>query len=363
MLTKGDDYPLHQTPEPIAYVGANRNFYDRFFFNGYDRSGEIFFALAMGVYPYLNVMDGAFTVVVDGVQHNVLGSKAMHMERLDTSVGNVAVNIIKPMEQIQITCDDSENGISADLVFNAVTLPHEEPRFTRRTGSQVTMDVTRMMQNGIWTGWINVKGKRIDVIESEFRGTRDRSWGIRSIGAADAQANPAAEPPQYYWLWAPLNFDGFATHYFVNEDKNGEAWNSGGTIIPFGNSAEERMKTVSSNIVYAPGTRHASDFDILFTRKSGEQINIKLTPKWHFYMKGIGYGHPEFGHGSYHGELATGYDEYLVKDVTPDNLHIQAMCDAIFTSETGESKGQGVLEQLIFGPHQPSGFKDTMDFA
>ena len=29
MLTKGDEYPLHQTPEPMALSGGNRNFYDR----------------------------------------------------------------------------------------------------------------------------------------------------------------------------------------------------------------------------------------------------------------------------------------------------------------------------------------------
>ena len=28
MLTKGDDFPLHQTAEPIAYSGTDRNFYD-----------------------------------------------------------------------------------------------------------------------------------------------------------------------------------------------------------------------------------------------------------------------------------------------------------------------------------------------
>ena len=35
MLTKADDFPLHQTPEPMAFAGTDRNFYDRFFFNGY----------------------------------------------------------------------------------------------------------------------------------------------------------------------------------------------------------------------------------------------------------------------------------------------------------------------------------------
>ena len=77
MLSKGDDYPIHQTPEPIAFVAGQRNFYDRYFFNGYDSDGEKFFAFALGVYPYLDVMDAAFSFVFDGVQHNVLASKVM----------------------------------------------------------------------------------------------------------------------------------------------------------------------------------------------------------------------------------------------------------------------------------------------
>ncbi|MDG1007960.1 MAG: hypothetical protein P8P44_07055, partial [Alphaproteobacteria bacterium] len=54
MLTPADDYPLHQTPEPMAYAGSDRNFYDRFFFNGYSADGAVFFAAALGVYPQLN---------------------------------------------------------------------------------------------------------------------------------------------------------------------------------------------------------------------------------------------------------------------------------------------------------------------
>ena len=41
MITAGDDYPIHQTPEPVQQVfTGDRNFYDRFFFNGYWREGE-----------------------------------------------------------------------------------------------------------------------------------------------------------------------------------------------------------------------------------------------------------------------------------------------------------------------------------
>jgi hypothetical protein len=364
VLTKGDDYPLHQTPEPVAYVGANRNFYDRFFFNGYNKSGEVFFAAAMGIYPYLNIMDGAFSIIVDGVQHNVYGSKVMHMERLDTNVGAIGIDITKPMEELRLTCNDAANGIKADLVFTARMPAHEEPRFTRRTGSQVTMDVTRMMQNGTWSGWIELKGKRIEVTPEEYCGTRDRSWGIRGVGAADLQPNPVSSEFQFYWLWAPLNFDKFSAHYFVNDDAKGNAWNTNGVIIPdFGQGDAETMRMVKSDLTFASGTRFAASAEIFFEKLSGEQMSFKLTPKWNFYMKGIGYGHEKFKHGSYHGELETGYDEFVLAEVPPVNVHIQAMCDVVFYSDAGEIKGQGVLEQLVMGPHAPSGFKETMDFA
>jgi len=31
MLTKADDYPIHQLPIPVSEVGSERNFYDRYF--------------------------------------------------------------------------------------------------------------------------------------------------------------------------------------------------------------------------------------------------------------------------------------------------------------------------------------------
>ena len=67
MLTGADEYPFHQTPEPMAFAGTDRNFYDRYFFNGYAADGSIFFAVAFGLYPQLDIMDASVSVVKDGV--------------------------------------------------------------------------------------------------------------------------------------------------------------------------------------------------------------------------------------------------------------------------------------------------------
>ena len=140
MLTKGDDYPLHQTPEPMAVSGGNRNFYDRYFFNGYSADGDIFFAAALGVYPQLDIMDAAFCVSIGGWQHNLRASKRMSSERLELEVGPIKIEIVKPLKTIRlIVSEDKESGcpITADIAFTARHDPIEEPRFTRREGPRL----------------------------------------------------------------------------------------------------------------------------------------------------------------------------------------------------------------------------------
>ncbi len=96
MLTKADDFPIHQTAEPIAYAGTDRNFYDRYFFNGYQPDGTEFFAIAFGVYPQLNIADAHFSVIRDGVEHLIL----VHAHRVFDDViylGSVVLSVAQPV--------------------------------------------------------------------------------------------------------------------------------------------------------------------------------------------------------------------------------------------------------------------------
>jgi hypothetical protein len=360
MLTAGDDYPIHQTPEPIALAGSDRNFYDRYFFNGYSRDGELFFAAALGVYPQLNIMDAAFCVIHDGVQRNVHASRVLHMERMDTRVGPIRIEVVKPLECLRVVCDDVEHGIQADIRFTGRVAAIQEPRFTRRVGSQMFMDSTRMTQNGSYEGQIECAGTRFTLDPAEHRGSRDRSWGIRPVGERDPQLNPLAGEPQFFWLWAPLNFDEHATFYHLNDDADGKPWNTGGVIAPVGGEARA-MTPVGSTLTLKSGTRHAETAEL----RLGD-ATIRLEPQYNFYMKGLGYTHPEWGHGRYHGELAVGYDEYRLADEQPGhptNLHIQAFCRATLEEAGRKHEGCGVLEQLFIGQHAPTGLTGVFDVS
>lgn len=364
MLTRADDYPIHQTAEPIAYAGTDRNFYDRYFFNGYHaREGGVFFAAAFGVYPHLNVADAAFCILRDGVQTNLHASRWLNMERMDLAVGPVSIEVVEPLQRLRVRVNAPEQGILADVEFNGRSAPIEEPRFTRRNGPRTFMDVTRMTQNGRWTGWIELDGRRESV--DGYVGTRDRSWGVRPIGARDQQETPPATPPQFYWLWGPSNFEEGAFFFHVNEDAGGQAWNTRAVWAPDGQGAGHLDAHAKLN--WSSGTRHAAGARVALSHEGTRVGEVEYRPETNFYMLGLGYGHPKWGHGMLHGELSVEREDLTLAALDPtqpQHLHIQALSAVLYRDEAGrERRGRGVLEQLVIGPHAPSGFASLLDMA
>lgn len=360
MLTRADDYLIHQTCDPVANVGtSDRNFYDRYFFNGYSRDGSVFFAVAMGQYPNRLVMDAAFNVVCDGRQHVLRASRRAGPDRMDAVVGPISVEVVEPLRKLRVRVGPNDWGMSADLVFTGRIPPLEEPRFQRREGGRVFMDYTRLTQHVVVQGEITVAGTTIAVSEDRYWGMRDRSWGIRPVGEREAGAPPPS--PQFYWLWAPMNFEDLCTHFDVNEDARGARWHEMAVIAPVGGEVEE-ARSVEYRIDFRSGTRHANNAQIRYRRRSGEEMVIDLEPLYNFSMTGLGYLHPVWGHGMYVGENETMGESWALDDVDPSiplYLHVQAVCRAT----SGKRRGIGVLEQAIIGPHEPSGFKDLFDLA
>ena len=345
MLNRLDDYPVHQTPEPLAHVGTgDRNAYDRYFFNGYAADGSVFFAAALGVYPNRFVQDAHFSVLRDGVQSSVHASRRAPAERTDTAAGPVRIEVVEPMRRHRVTVGPNESGVEADVTFLARTEAIEEPRFTMRNGTRVTMDYTRLTQFGSYEGWVAVDGDRVEV--TGLLGSRDRSWGIRSVGEREAGA--PGPLPQFFWLWAPLSFDDACLHFDVQEDAEGTRWHRYGAAVPLlGGGDAEPADQVDWDIRWRSGTRRSDGATITV----GERV-VELEPLADFQMLGIGYLHPEWNHGSWKGEDVVAGERWTVADLeplAPQHLHVQQVVRARW----GDRIGTGVLEQLVIGRHEP----------
>ena len=361
MLTKADDFPIHQTSEPIAYSGTDRNFYDRYFFNGYNPDGSGFFAVAFGVYPHLNVADAHVAMIRDGIEYCVHASRVLNMERWDLEVGPIRIEVLEPLQRLKVTLAPTE-GLAAEFIFEGRAFPIEEPRFIKRNGPRTFMDYTRLTQNGRYTGWMEIDGKR-QAIAAGAVGTRDRSWGVRPVGMGDPQPTPGAGIPGFFWQWSPLNFADRSIFFHFTSDSSGVPWNTRAVICPDGSGPEGMIETDLARMAVEriEGTMHAGAATLNIPMPDQAPIAIAFEPMVKFQMRGIGYVHPKWGHGRYHGDLVVEREDIALAGLDPnamENLHIQAVSKVTLTQDNHAPQvGLGVFEQLVFGPYPPQGQK------
>ncbi len=76
MLSKFDDYPIHQTAEPVFHYGHQRSFtYDRYWYNGHARDGSFYFGVGLCRYANLGILDCSLSLAIDGHQYAFHGSR------------------------------------------------------------------------------------------------------------------------------------------------------------------------------------------------------------------------------------------------------------------------------------------------
>ena len=372
MLSKLDDYPIHQTPEPIARpASSDRHVYDRYWFNGYQDDGEFYFGIGAALYPNLEIMDCGFSIARDGEQHAFHASRRAPKEPTDLRVGPWQLEILEPMKSLRVTLDDNETGISAELRWIARTANIEEgfQRVARRIGR---MEATRFNQFGFWEGEIRYAGRSLRIDPARVYGTKDRSWGIRPVGDPAPPGAPPSQIGGISFIWAPLHWPDRCTHVGLFENEHGRPWHFDGMICPVYEHPDEipgvedpRVELLAGcehEIDFVPGTRRARAARITLIRNDGGREAIELDPLLCFRMKGIGYQHPTWGHGRWKGELAIGGESWrsaALDEMAFENLHVQQVVRAT----SGARRGIGVLEQIHLGPQARYGFKEFLDPA
>ncbi|MCP5026524.1 MAG: hypothetical protein GY929_09590 [Actinomycetia bacterium] len=373
MLNRLDDYPIHQTPEPIAHpASSDRDVYDRTWFNGYSDDGTRYFGLGLAVYPHRGILDCHFSTVEEGGrQHCFYGSRRAPQERTDMSVGPFRLEIVEPLRKARVILDDNESGVSCDLTFSARTSAIQEARQILWDRQRKTMDATRFAQFGRWSGTVSHPDGEYTVDEESWRGTKDRSWGVRRVGERVPVGAPQPPSP-FFFLWAPLQWDDHITHAVFFDGPQGEALVREGLTSPLYASEADipdeledvvtPMATAVHRIDYHPGTRLAARAELDLIDLYGKVRTITMEPQLRFQFKGLGYGHPNWGQGMWKGELemaGESFDPAELDPLAPENIHVQQVVKV----SDGERHGVGALEQIVVGPYAPAGFTEWFDGA
>ena len=374
MLNRLDDYPIHQTPEPIAHpASSDPNVYDRTWFNGYSTDGSRYFGFGMAIYPHRGILDAHFSVVeAGGRQHCVYASRRAPQERTDMSVGPIRYEILEPLRRARIIIDENESGIGCDLTFSARTSAIQEARQILLQRQQRTMDATRFAQFGRWSGTVSHPDGELTIDAATWKGTKDRSWGMRRVGERVTVGAPL--PPQpFFFLWAPLQWDDHISHGVFFDGPKGEALIREGLTSPLYDAEDAipgelddvatRMATAAHRVEYQPGTRWARRAELDLIDLSGNVRTIEMEPQLRFQFKGLGYGHPSWKQGSWKGELEMAGESFDPLDLDPlalENIHVQQV---VRVRDDQGREGIGALEQVVVGPYEPAGFSGLADGA
>ena len=121
-------------------------------------------------------------------------------------------------------------------------------------------------------------------------------------------------PFQVFWLWAPLHFGDRFTHLAFHEHEDSRRWLETALVldpIPDGASACSTVGVrechgVGYELEWEPGRREIRRAHLWFTDPIEGETHIEVEKKFTFRMRGIGYWHPHWSHGSNHGQLETG---------------------------------------------------------
>ena len=363
-LSPLDDYPVHQIAQPIRYLAtSDRNFYDRYYFNCHAGTDELMLIIGLGQYPNLGVTD-AFAVARHDDTHRVVrASRELGADRMDTSVGPFRVEVIEGLRRLRVILEPNAHGLDFDLHWEGTIPAQAEPRHFTRSQERVTFDSFRLAQTGRWSGHVRSGDREFTITPDRWRGSRDRSWGVRPVGESEPPGIQARNPAQFYWMYAPMQFEDFSILTIVQEDAAGtrvleeavRVWPESAGRPP------QQLGRPEYAPQYVPGTRQVQTATISFSPPGGQPIAVTVRPVHPVsLMVGTGYGlEPDWKHGMYQGPelVVSGVSYDLAKP--EDKARMWGMIDSVAVFECAEggqtSTGSGLFEYWPFGPHAPTG--------
>jgi len=365
MISAWDDFPIHQTGEPVRFVAtSDRNFYDRYYFNLHGSSDELFLIMGMGVYPNLGTQD-AFACVRRGPHHRVVRASRELGNRSELSVGPFRIEVLEPLRKLRFVLEPTEHAIAFDVTWEGAMPAWQEPHHFIRSGGRVLFDTSRFAQTGTWAGSLTVGGEKIAVSRDRWWGTRDRSWGVRPVGEPEHPGIRQGTPVMGgMWNYFPMQFADHSILYICQENAAGvreleeavRVWaDPARPADPLGRPEWKHE--------LASGTRLLRASTIELPDAPGGGFAVKCTPLLPCVISiGTGYGlDADWRHGMYQGKLVVQGLERKHDEVAP--LGQYGVVDQVARFEYAGRVGYGLYEHGFFGAFPKCGLNGAGDVA
>lgn len=324
-------------------------------------AGQQMFSAGLGYYPNRRIMDGFVGVTLGDVQYCYTASRRVDAGPPKPEIGELRITIEEPMRTHRITLPENETGLSLDMRYQAALHPNDEgDDVLRGKDGRLAASVRRLAQFGRWEGWIDVKGRRIDVHPDAWVAVRDRSWGLRIEANTDPTQPPVTQFRALFFAWVCAHFDGFGIHFYLKETAPGKMRFLGGdeAYSLDGSQPSRRITAVEHDLQWHddPHSQHlrAGRFVVHFEDGTHKVLHFDCTPG-RFYLKaGLYGGINGWSQGHDKGDL---YSEFARWDHN-DPAHrrtLRTLADQATVFRCGDAVGYGTIQAGVspgFGQYQ-----------
>jgi hypothetical protein len=120
-----------------------------------------------------------------------------------------------------------------------------------------------------------------------------------------------------------------------------------------------------ASVDFQPGTRYPTGGTVEIDPPGEPTLRLAFEPALRFQMRGLGYHHPNWGHGKFVAPLAVEREDFVVSEADPADptlMHLQSLCRVRAEQEGRPAEdAAGLFESLVFGPYSPYGFTSLTD--
>ncbi|MBA2282604.1 MAG: hypothetical protein H0W25_15440 [Acidimicrobiia bacterium] len=237
MLSRYDDFPVHQTARPVHEVSQSAaGFSDGYFFSVYSAEEAAYLFLTLRVHPNLDLVGAATGLGLDGHQRTVRLSRRWRPD-CETTIGPLTVEFVEPMQRIRLRLDDPGAGLGFDVEWQAAAEPYEEAHHHQVQDGRLLHDQHRYCQAGRASGSITIDGRTLAVEPATWGASRDHSWGLYYEAAPIAPRRDLLPPPtspvgtpRALRLWTFVTTPSHAGFIARHEDADGLAPTAGGHL-------------------------------------------------------------------------------------------------------------------------------------
>ena len=397
MLTRYDEFPIHQTPYPFAESNiTDYSFDDGYFFSVFCADADLFLMTGMRVNQNTDMIGGYAGVMFRGQQYTARFSREWRPD-CDTYIGPLRYSFDRPFEDIHLTLGDNDSELRFDIHWIGVSRAYEEEHHLAWSRGRRTTDQTRYSQSGVGLGWIEFRGQRFEVSPATgWYASRDHSWGLYAERAPLAPARkwlpprevPAVRRALRFWTnfgqgQEPNSGPRFSGFYHLHESEDGEQVRMNDTFgTPFDGGIDWgpdgrhlRLVSGSHRIEFRPGTRIMERAHLTLTDEEGgtwQQLFEPAGQPWNPHP--IGYGPGSWKDGgsmyTYHGPgvqqewdsfdwsvqpyAHTAYDGRVM----PIAYGVEYLSRVTTTAPDGTvSRGAAHTELFLDGRYTPYGFE------